>query len=159
MSCHSISGRLSSGLWQDDRTIATPLFYLFILLCQPFCCRFASVLWSIIVLGVQRCLRTTQWLQGAQVLWLQSKLTPPVPCATTGMRCLCWNTVFGFLQKVMLYTIFSHLHFGLFCPKDIVAEILCLLWCNFAVWSHGKFAAGLYLLMHTWMFQTSYLII
>ena len=46
----------------------------------------------------------------AQIINLSSQ------CLTAGMRCFCWYAGFGFFAK--------HLHFGLFCPNNIVPGVL-----------------------------------
>jgi len=68
--------------------------------------------------GIHMSSWSTQWLQGAQVLWLQNKKREIITSPHTEIiQQLIWgdfaDMLFGFLQN-----------FGLVCPKDNVPEIL-----------------------------------
>lgn len=112
MSHHNVS--ISCGLFFDWAIATTQFFFLFF---QSFCCRFAGVLdpfhnqalavghtvsyLTLELFDVQRNSRSSQWLQGVLVLWLQNKARSSAlhhGCLMVGMKWLCWYAVLGFPQ-------------------------------------------------------------
>lgn len=107
----------------------SPLFFTaliqFIEVCRMAARQVASHL-NLEHFGIQTSPWSTQWLQGAHVMWRQKQapiITPPLSCPTVGMRCLCWYAV-GIFQTWCCAA--KHLHFGLISSKDI-PEVLWFL--------------------------------
>jgi len=77
--------------------------------------------------GIQR---SSWWLQGVQVLWLQNK-----PTSAVGMRDLCWYDVSGFFPNVALSIMAKHNYWGSFVLRNVQKSK----WFNVRnLWGHSQ---------------------
>ena len=117
------------------------------MICQPFCCRFATVprivscytsqfqlsfscqtgglTFHFRIIGYREELIDSMTAMCPGPVATKQVQTPPRLCLTVGLRCLFWYAVFGFHQTRFCPLWYKNLHFGLVCLQDIVPEVLC----------------------------------